>query len=205
MNLVFWSLLWSLSLVNALPQPQASVTLFTFAPGITSIYIPGTEWAQPVGTASDGLVTTFVLVNVVSVTGLLMTGGSIELTTSTTTISETVAVSASGWVATAGLRDGVTDCHFTASTSGECLEQIIHQTWTNTWTGSAFPLVLPISTGTVTSPASNPPTTIPAIGPTLTSLSNAALSLYGGRAIWPGVIVSVIQCGVMLGASTVFI
>ena len=102
MNLVFLGLLWVISaafsspfetrflrcypgFVDALPQPQASVTLFEFEPSVSSGPILGTEWAQPIGTAGDGSNTTFVLVDEISTSGLVMTDGSAELITTTVT------------------------------------------------------------------------------------------------------------------------
>lgn len=58
------SFIFTIGSVAALPQAQASVTLWEFGP--TTAVVVGTEWAQPIGTASDGSVTTFILENVAS-------------------------------------------------------------------------------------------------------------------------------------------
>ncbi|KAF9074323.1 hypothetical protein BDP27DRAFT_1316882 [Rhodocollybia butyracea] len=107
--------------------PQASVTLPEFIPttsGQNPTAVVGTEWAQPIGTASDGSATTFIVENVFTETGLVGTG---VLTTVTTTGIETVAVSASGWeqdnffsTITGTILPGGVHCFFTASSSGEC-------------------------------------------------------------------------------------
>ncbi|KIK52426.1 hypothetical protein GYMLUDRAFT_49929 [Collybiopsis luxurians FD-317 M1] len=233
MNLVFLGLIWGISSVNALPQPQASVTLFQFEPSFSSASVLGTEWAQPIGTASGGSNTTFVLVNEITATGLVNTDGSAELITTTTTIFETVVVSASGWAesnfpttTSAGSTQlgGGQDCHLTASTSGECVQEEVlddGSTSTRTLTGEANTLVFAISTGTlpasqstVTALSSNQQSTITAVSsagsgsgtPASTTSSNAALSLRArGFNDRSGVAVSVILGGIMLGATAVFI
>lgn len=70
--------------ICALPQ-QASVSLFEFLPNGDANTVVGTEWAQPIGTASDGSETTFILENVITASGLVSTSGAILLTTVTTT------------------------------------------------------------------------------------------------------------------------
>lgn len=77
----FASTSFSIGFVAALPQ--ASVTLWEFEPVLGSVI--GTEWAEPIGTASDGSVTTFVLADVVTLTGLTLVGS--ETVTSTATVT----------------------------------------------------------------------------------------------------------------------
>jgi len=157
-----------LSLVTAHPQLQpraSSVTLYEFEPvasGVNPTSIDGTEWAQPIGTASDGSVTTFIVENVFTTSGLVSVSGAIGLSTVTETGILTADVSASGWgysnfpSTTSGSTQlgGELQCAFTASTSGECiLEEVLDDgtTSTITLTGDAITQVLPISTGTLPS------------------------------------------------------
>ncbi|KAJ4470213.1 hypothetical protein J3R30DRAFT_3408741 [Lentinula aciculospora] len=89
------------------------------------------EWAQPLGTASDGSETTFEGVDV-SVVSVPVSTGATELT----------AVSATG------IGRGL-DCHFTASSSGECVQEEVlddGSTATRTLTGNAITKIFPIST-----------------------------------------------------------
>ncbi|KAJ3901638.1 hypothetical protein F5879DRAFT_967511 [Lentinula edodes] len=69
--------------ISALPQ-QASVSLFEFLPsGESNNVVQGTECAQPIGTASDGSETTFIVENIQSTSGLVSSNGAIVLTTVT--------------------------------------------------------------------------------------------------------------------------
>ncbi|GAW09869.1 hypothetical protein LENED_012076 [Lentinula edodes] len=149
--------------ISALPQ-QASVSLFEFLPsGESNNVVQGTEWAQPIGTASDGSETTFIVENIQSTSGLVSSNGAIVLTTVTETAIETIVVSASGWAesnfptttaADSSQLGGGLDCHFTASASGECVEEEVlddGSTSTRTLSGSVTAEILAISTGTLPS------------------------------------------------------
>ncbi|KAJ3933361.1 MAG: hypothetical protein NXY57DRAFT_999070 [Lentinula lateritia] len=149
--------------ISALPQ-QASVTLFEFLPsGESNNIVQGTEWAQPIGTASDGSETTFIVENIQSTSGLVSSNGAIVLTTVTETAIETIVVSASGWAesnfptttaADSSQLGGGLDCHFTASAGGECVEEEVlddGSTSTRTLSGGVTAEILAISTGTLPS------------------------------------------------------
>ncbi|KAJ3874628.1 hypothetical protein F5051DRAFT_416294 [Lentinula edodes] len=149
--------------ISALPQ-QSSVTLFEFLPsGESNDAVQGTEWAQPFGTASDGSETTFIVENIQSTSGLVSSNGAIVLTTVTETAIETIVVSASGWAesnfptttaADSSQLGGGLDCHFTASASGECVEEEVlddGSTSTRTLSGGVTAQILAISTGTLPS------------------------------------------------------
>ncbi|KAF5370954.1 hypothetical protein D9757_009887 [Collybiopsis confluens] len=234
MNLIFLTLLAGLSFVNALPQPQAaSVTIFQFestSSGINPTSISGTEWADPIGTASGGSNTTFLIENVFTATGLVLNGGSTQISTATSTDFITLVVSASGWIqsnfpttTSAGSTQlgGGTDCHFTSSTSGECVqEEVIDDgsTSTRTVTGNAITLVLPISTGALPgSPNSQSTqqitvTTLPlspsnigstsATSASVSATSNAAWSMRASAGNM-GSLGSFVLPGILLGAATV--
>jgi len=147
--------------------PQASVTLWDF--GISSGTVFGTEWAEPIGTASDGSVTTFIIENVQS--GIL---SSSIITTET--FGETVMVSASGWdrIGPVTNIDGATtvivtgvQCSFTDSTSGVCVEEgnlNNGPALTETTTGPASAMTFAISTGVL------PGATTTAVGQTTVSV-----------------------------------
>ncbi|KAF9074311.1 hypothetical protein BDP27DRAFT_1416200 [Rhodocollybia butyracea] len=179
----------------AAARPQASVTLPEFIPttsGQNPTSVIGTEWAQPIGTASDGSATTFILENPFTETGLVGTG---VLTTVTTTGIETVVVSASGWEETitgTSLPGGV-HCFFTASSSGECDQmQVLDDgtTSTVTLTGDEITKVLPVTallpifTRTVTDSTiiieSGTPTATPAATTSEKSRNNILGPLLGG-------------------------
>ncbi|KAF9074308.1 hypothetical protein BDP27DRAFT_1416197 [Rhodocollybia butyracea] len=147
--------------------PRASsVTIFAIEPvisGVNPTFVDGTEWVQPIGTSSDGSVTTFILENVVTTSDLETVSGSTVLTIATETGSDTIAVSASGYAysyfttPTAGgaaQLGGEIRCFVTAAVSGECIEEEVlddGMTATTTVTGDAITKVLAIST--VTTPS----------------------------------------------------
>ncbi|KAJ3821892.1 hypothetical protein F5880DRAFT_753959 [Lentinula raphanica] len=202
---------WVFDCISALPQ-QASVSLYEFlsvAPGSNPTAVVGIEWAQPIGTASDGSRTTFIVENVFP-TSVLVSSGATELTalsvtgigehrsisfssfsSFSTSASETVVVSASGWAESnfptttaAGSTQlgGGLDCHFTASDSGECVEEEVlndGSTSTRTLTGDVITQVLPISTGTLPSgvgvTTSNQQSTITAVT-TTSSVSQSTIT-----------------------------
>ncbi|KAJ3727408.1 hypothetical protein EV361DRAFT_949989 [Lentinula raphanica] len=178
--------------ISALPQ-QASVSLYEFlsvAPGSNPTAVVGIEWAQPIGTASDGSRTTFIVENVFP-TSVLVSSGATELTALSVTGIETVVVSASGWAESnfptttaAGSTQlgGGLDCHFTASDSGECVEEEVlndGSTSTRTLTGDVITQVLPISTGTLPSgvgvTTSNQQSTVTAVT-TTSSVSQSTIT-----------------------------
>ncbi|KAJ3880434.1 hypothetical protein F5051DRAFT_160105 [Lentinula edodes] len=230
--MIFLGLALKFGSICALPQ-QASVSLFEFLPAGESTTVVGTEWAQPIGTASDGSETTFILENVVTASGLVSTSGATLLTTVTATGIETVVVSASGWVqsnfptttAAGSTRlGGGLDCHFTASASGECVEEQVDDdgsTTTRTLSGDVITQIFPISTGTLPSGAGvaasssgNSQSTITAVsttsssGQTTTSTSssstsassNASLSAHKGLGVG---LLTVVVSGMIFGASSV--
>ncbi|KAJ3835071.1 hypothetical protein F5878DRAFT_328492 [Lentinula raphanica] len=178
---------WVFDCISALPQ-QASVSLYEFlsvAPGSNPTAVVGIEWAQPIGTASDGSRTTFIVENVFP-TSVLVSSGATELTALSVTGIETVVVSASGWAESnaAGSTQlgGGLDCHFTASDSGECVEEEVlndGSTSTRTLTGDVITQVLPISTGTLPSgvgvTTSNQQSTITAVT-TTSSVSQSTIT-----------------------------
>ncbi|KAJ4480864.1 hypothetical protein J3R30DRAFT_3403170 [Lentinula aciculospora] len=230
-------------LTRALPQ-QASVSLFEFESvpaGVNPTAVIGTEWAQPIGTASDGSRTTFVVEDVVA-TSIPVSSGATELTAVTITGIETIVVSASGWAQSnfptttaAGSTQlgGGLDCHFTASSSGECVEEEVLDdgtTSTRTLTGDVITQLLPISTGTlpsgigastsgsqrstvtsVSATSSGVRSTITALSTSSSSSSAAATSTSASSNASPSlhrgysaVMVSAIVSG-MLGASVLFL
>jgi len=209
-----------LGFVTALPQ--ASVTLWEFEPALGSVI--GTEWAEPIGTASDGSVTTFIVADVVTLIGLTLVGSETITSTAAVTGIETVMVSASGWAET-GTSSGTSlggaiDCFFTSSSSGECVrEEVLDDgsTSTQTITGSGLASVLAISTGIL--PTATPATTagfsqmtissIPTPTPPPTSAvspttsSNAALSMHmmNSKRSWNMGALAVVG-GIVLGVTT---
>ncbi|KAE9384305.1 hypothetical protein BT96DRAFT_982328 [Gymnopus androsaceus JB14] len=141
--------------------PQASLTLYEFEPVAGTVI--GTEFAVPLGTASDGSDTTFLIENIFTTSGLVLVGSSTEVSTATITASETIVVFANDWFqsnfptsTTAGSTQlgGSVDCFFTTPESGTCLlEEVLDDgtTSTETFTGAPITKVMAISTRTLAS------------------------------------------------------
>ncbi|KAJ3981057.1 hypothetical protein F5890DRAFT_1537973 [Lentinula detonsa] len=205
LTIIFMALLLGFDSTHALPQ-QASVSLFEFmsvVSGSNPTAVIGTEWAQPLGTASDGSQTTFIVEDVYT-TSVPVSSGATELTAIPVTGIETIVVSASGWAqsnfptttAAGSLQlGGGVDCHFTASASGECVEEEVlddGSTSTRTLTGDVITQILPISTGTLpvgvgATTTSNAQSTITAVSQTsptsrstITALSSSGSSSASG-------------------------
>lgn len=146
--------------------------------------------------------------------------------------TETVVVSASGWVQSnfptttaAGSTQlgGGLDCHFTASASGECVEEEVlddGSTSTRTLSGDVITQIFPISTGTlpsgagvVASTSGNSQSTITAVsttsssGQTTTSTSSSSTSASSNASLSDkglGVgLLTVVVSGMIFGASSV--
>ncbi|KAF5347148.1 hypothetical protein D9757_014452 [Collybiopsis confluens] len=178
----------TLYLGSALSNPvsSANVTIWQFG-GVHRLAAgTSTEPLQAIGTATDGLATTYLYQVLNPQVQTIATGTTNQLLTGTATVTRTIVISASGWIESFDnpTAPNAIQCSFVSGQDGVCFDRV------STASGAAASVVLAVSMSSPPAMTTSFPTstqhpgsynTVLTTATVLPSTSTSALSNASGR------------------------